>query len=42
MKKIFLGLTIIVFLAVIVISCKSGEKCAAYGERQRYQIERNH
>ncbi len=37
--------TIYFFLAVIILgiiaSCTSSRSCAAYGERQRYQIERH-
>ncbi len=39
MKKIlFIVLTVIVL--GIVTSCASNQRCAAYGEKQRYQIER--
>ena len=41
MKKILLTITVIVLLAVISVSCTSTNKCAAYGEKQRYQLERH-
>ena len=41
MKKIIaIALTLIV-VSIIVSSCTSGQRCAAYGERSRYQIERH-
>jgi len=39
MKKIIF-LLLAVFVAGIISSCASGQRCAAYGEKQRYQIER--
>jgi hypothetical protein len=41
MRKIILALTAFILLAIMLVSCKSSERCAAYGERQRYQIERH-
>ena len=39
MKKILFVLLAAVFSS-IVSSCTSNQHCAAYGEKQRYQIER--
>ena len=39
MKRIVFALLTIVVLG-IVSSCASNQNCAAYGEKQRYQIER--
>lgn len=38
MKKIWLAL-IILLLAVCFISCKSSEKCSAYGEAYKFQTK---
>jgi len=39
MKKTLYFLLAVIVLG-IVTSCASNRSCAAYGERQRYQIER--
>ncbi len=39
MKKVVFALLTIVVLGIIS-SCASNQNCAAYGEKQRYQIER--
>lgn len=41
MRKILVALTVIILFGIFLISCKSSERCAAYGEKQRYQIERH-
>jgi len=41
MKKLLLTITAIVLFAAIFISCTSTSRCAAYGEKQRYQMERH-
>jgi uncharacterized protein YxeA len=40
MKKVLYILLTIVILGIIS-SCASNKRCAAYGEKQRYQIERH-
>ena len=40
MKKILAAITVIILFIVVFTSCTSTQKCAAYGERQRYQMER--
>ncbi|HNY07692.1 MAG TPA: hypothetical protein PLG86_05730 [Bacteroidales bacterium] len=42
MKKLFLILAIVVFFGLIITSCKTREKCPAYQEYSKYQIEKNH
>jgi hypothetical protein len=42
MKKIVLLLLVAFSLGIIVTSCTSSKKCAAYGEASRYKTERNH
>jgi len=32
---------VIVSLGLIISSCQSSQKCAAYGESNRYKVERN-
>ncbi|MBE0648216.1 MAG: hypothetical protein IH596_10580 [Bacteroidales bacterium] len=39
-KVVILAMTIVV-VGLIVSSCTSGQRCAAYGERSRYQVERH-
>jgi uncharacterized protein YxeA len=39
MKKILILMISLVVLS-LVSSCMSNKSCAAYGEKQRYQIER--
>ena len=41
MKKIIVSISFILLIAIITVSCNSTQRCAAYGERQRYQIERH-
>ena len=40
MKKVLYLLLTVVILGIIC-SCTSNKHCAAYGEKQRYQIERH-
>jgi uncharacterized protein YxeA len=42
MKKIFVILLTLVFIAIVISSCKIREKCPAYGETQKYQIEQKY
>jgi|TARA_B100002003_G_scaffold229680_1_gene239200 hypothetical protein len=39
MKKIIILISAVALLAVFAISCKSSNKCAAYGENHKYQKE---
>jgi len=39
MKKVLFVLLTVIVLGIIS-SCASNQNCAAYGEKQRYQIER--
>jgi len=41
MKKFALIMLVVMSLGIIVSSCQSSQKCAAYGEASRYKIERN-
>ena len=41
MKKVVIMVLSIVVIGMIVSSCTSGQKCAAYGEKSRYQAERH-
>ncbi len=41
MKKFVLTMLVIMTLGMILSSCQSSQKCAAYGEASRYKIERN-
>ena len=41
MKKIALLLLIAFSLGIISTSCKSNQKCAAYGETDRFKVERH-
>jgi hypothetical protein len=42
MKKIAVLIITIVILGIIVSSCKTREKCPAYGETQKFQIEQKY
>jgi len=39
MKKTFAIIAFAFLLGLVVSSCKSSSKCAAYGEAQKYQRE---
>jgi len=39
MKKIVILISAIIFIAMMAFSCKSSNKCAAYGESYKYQKE---
>ncbi len=39
MKKVIITLVALGFLAVVMTSCKSSQKCPAYGEHYKYQKE---
>ncbi len=41
MKKIVVFLLVVFSFSILISSCKSSQKCAAYGEANRYKIERN-
>ncbi len=41
MKKLGLIMLVVMSLGIIMSSCQSSQKCAAYGEASRYKIERN-
>ena len=41
MKKVVIMIMTIIVVGMIVSSCSSGQACAAYGERSRYQVERH-
>lgn len=41
MKKSIQLLIIVSALSIVAVSCKSSQKCAAYGEVHRYKVERN-
>lgn len=41
MKKIVVLLLIAFSLGIIMTSCQSNRKCAAYGEADRYKVDRN-
>lgn len=40
-KKVVIMVLTIVVIGMIVSSCTSGQRCAAYGERSRYQVDRH-
>ncbi|MEA3477476.1 MAG: hypothetical protein U9R60_04800 [Bacteroidota bacterium] len=42
MKKLVIILCTIAVMVILASSCKSGEKCAAYGESHRYQRQSNY
>ncbi len=39
MKKVIVLILAIVTISIILFSCKSSEKCPAYGEAKKFQIE---
>ncbi len=39
MKKIVIVISVVVFVVMTLSSCKSSNKCAAYGESYKYQKE---
>ncbi|MBL7113332.1 MAG: hypothetical protein ISS19_15445 [Bacteroidales bacterium] len=41
MKKVIIMVLTIIVIGMIVSSCTTGQRCAAYGERSRYQVERH-
>jgi len=41
MKKLGLIMLVVMSLGIILSSCKSSQKCAAYGEASRYKVERS-
>jgi len=42
MKKILVLLIAVVTIGIIMASCKSAEKCPAYGEAKKFQIEQRY
>lgn len=42
MKKALILFAATVMLAIFASSCKSSQKCPAYGEHQKYQIEQRY
>jgi hypothetical protein len=42
MKKLAIIMLVTMSVGIIMSSCKSSQKCAAYGEANRYKVERNH
>jgi hypothetical protein len=42
MKKVAVLIITIVILGIIATSCKTREKCPAYGETQKFQIEQKY
>lgn len=41
MKKFAVIMLAAMTLGIVLSSCQSSQKCAAYGEASRYKIERN-
>lgn len=41
MKKSIQVIIVVSVLAILAVSCKPSQKCAAYGESHRYKVERN-
>lgn len=41
MKKIVVVLLITLSLGIILSSCNTSKKCAAYGETSKYKVDRN-
>jgi len=41
MKKFVVIMLAVFTLGIIMSSCQSSQKCAAYGESNRYKVERN-
>jgi hypothetical protein len=42
MKKIIIFLIAVVTIRIVMVSCKSAEKCPAYGEAKKFQIEQRY
>jgi hypothetical protein len=42
MKKLVIILCTVAIMVALASSCKSGERCAAYGETYRYQKQSNY
>ena len=42
MKKAIILILAFVTIGIIMISCKSAEKCPAYGEAKKFQIEQRY
>jgi len=42
MKKIIALLIAVITIGIIMVSCKSAEKCPAYGEAKKFQIEQRY
>jgi hypothetical protein len=42
MKKVIILVLAIITIGIIMISCKSAEKCPAYGEAKKFQIEQRY
>jgi hypothetical protein len=42
MKKILVLLIAVFTFGIIIVSCKSAEKCPAYGEAKKFQIEQRY
>jgi hypothetical protein len=42
MKKVIVLLIAVMAVGIILVSCKAAEKCAAYGEAKKFQIEQRH
>jgi len=42
MKKIIVLLIAVVTIGIVMVSCKSAEKCPAYGEAKKFQIEQRY
>jgi len=42
MKRIVVLLIAFMTIGIIMVSCKSAEKCPAYGEAKKFQIEQRH
>ena len=42
MKKIIIFLIAVVTIGIVMVSCKSAEKCPAYGEAKKFQIEQRY
>jgi len=42
MKKTLIILIMVVLIGMIFSACKTSEKCPAYGETHRYQIEQKY
>jgi len=40
MKKVALLLAAVILLGIVLSSCRTSEKCPAYGEAKRYRVER--